>query len=205
MGEPAGVAGIEHKLGRVHDRRGDPELAERHLLEALRLGGESAQVQADRSLAAHRRGDDAAAVELAQRSLALGEAAGDAQAVAQASNILGMLTGDRAQLERSVELAEPLPDRSVLVAALNNLALSCGRAGETDAAIALTSRALELCAEQGDRHREAALHNNLADLLHAAGRESDSMEHLKRAVAIFAEVGDGEGGMQPEVWKLVEW
>ena len=31
------------------------------------------------------------------------------------------------------------------------------------------------------------------------------MEHLKRAVAIFAEVGDGEGGMQPEVWKLVEW
>jgi DNA-binding SARP family transcriptional activator/predicted ATPase len=205
LGEPAGVAGIEHKLGRVHDRRGDPELAERHLIEALRLGGESAQVQADRSLAAHRRGDAAAAVELAQRSLALGEAAGDAQAVAQASNILGMLTGDRAQLERSVELAEPLPDRSVLVAALNNLALACGRAGETDAAITLTSRALELCAEQGDRHREAALHNNLADLLHAAGRESDSMEHLKLAVAIFAEVGDGEGGMQPEVWKLVEW
>ena len=69
----------------------------------------------------------------------------------------------------------------------------------------LTSRALELCSEQGDRHREAALHNNLADLLHQSGREPESMEHLKRAVTIFAEVGDGEGGMQPEVWKLVEW
>ena len=115
-----------------------------------------------------------------------------------------MLTGSTEHLERSVELAESLPDRSVLVAALNNLALAYARAGETDAAMALTSRALGLCSEQGDRHREAALHNNLADLLHREGREAESMEHLKRAVAIFAEVGD-DGGMQPEVWKLVEW
>jgi tetratricopeptide (TPR) repeat protein len=93
----------------------------------------------------------------------------------------------------------------VLVAALNNLALQCGRSGETETAMSLTARALDLCSEQGDRHREAALHNNLADLLHRAGREAESMEHLKLAVAIFAEVGDGAGGMQPEVWKLVEW
>ena len=51
----------------------------------------------------------------------------DAEAVAQAENILGMLTGDRGHLERSVELAESLPDRSVLVAALNNLALAYGQ------------------------------------------------------------------------------
>jgi DNA-binding SARP family transcriptional activator len=204
LGEPAVVAAIEHKLGRVHDRRGDPELAELHLLEALRLGGESPRVQADRSLAAHRRGDGAGAEELARRSLELGEAGDDTEAVAQACNILGMLTGSTQHLERSVELAESLPDRSVLVAALNNLALAYARAGETDAAMALTSRALDLCSEQGDRHREAALHNNLADLLHREGREAESMEHLKAAVAIFAEVGD-DGGMQPEVWKLVEW
>jgi predicted ATPase len=205
LGEPDAVARIEHKLGRVHDRRGDPELADLHLLEALRLGGESARVQADRSLAAHRRGDSAGAAELARRSLELGEAEDDPEAVAQACNILGMLTGSREHLERSVELAETLPDRSVLVAALNNLALQCGRSGETETAIALTSRALELCTKQGDRHREAALHNNLADLLHRAGREAESMEELKRAVALFAEVGDGEAAMQPEVWKLVEW
>jgi predicted ATPase len=205
LGEPHVVAGIEHKLGKVYDRRGDPELAERHLLEALRLGGESARVQADRSLAAHRRGDRAAAVELARGALELGEAEDDPEAVAQACNILGMLTGERRHLERSVELAESLPDRSVLVAALNNLALACSHPGETETAIELTSRALELCSEQGDRHREAALHNNLADLLHRAGREPESMEHLKRAVTIFAEIGAGEGGMQPEVWKLVEW
>src|SRR5207248_8057671 len=39
---PGDVTAIEHKLGRVHDRRGDPELAERHLAEALRPGAESA-------------------------------------------------------------------------------------------------------------------------------------------------------------------
>ncbi len=205
LAEPDGVAAIEHKLGRVHDRRGDPELAESHLAEALRLGGESARVQADRSLAAHRRGEAREAAALARRALELGEAGDDPEAVAQACNILGMLTGRHEHLERSVELAEALPDRSVLVAALNNLALARERAGDQERAIELTDRALRLCSEQGDRHREAALHNNLADMLHRAGRESESMEHLKRAVTIFAEVGDEDGGMQPEVWKLVEW
>ncbi len=170
LADPEDVARIEHKLGRVHDRRGDPILAERHLAEALRLGGESARVEADRSLTAHRRGDDAEAVELAGRALALAEERDDAEAVAQAHNILGMLTGDADHLERSAELAERLPDRSVLVAALNNLALARARDGDADAAIALFERALAICREQGDRHREAALRNNLADVNHRAGR-----------------------------------
>jgi DNA-binding SARP family transcriptional activator/tetratricopeptide (TPR) repeat protein len=199
---PADLAGIEHKLGRVHDRRGDPELAERHLLAALELGGESARVQVDRSLVAHRRGDGPAAVGLADRALELAGAAGDLQAIAQAHNLLGMLTGETEHLQRSVELAEDLPDPSVLVAALNNLALA---SDDGELAIALTERALRLSSEQGDRHREAALNNNLADLLHRAGREHESMGYLKRAVTIFAEIGSDEGGMQPGVWKLVEW
>jgi DNA-binding SARP family transcriptional activator len=199
------VAALEQKLGRVHDRRGDPELAERHLAEALRLGGESARVQADRSLVAHRRGAGEEAVALAERALTLGEAAGDEEAVAQAENTLGMLTGERAHLERAVELAGRLADRSVLVAALNNLALACARERDDGRAIELTERALRLCSEQGDRHREAALHNNLADLFHRGGHPEASMAHLKQAVAIFAEIGGEDGEMQPEVWKLVEW
>ena len=199
------VAALEQKLGRVHDRRGDPELAERHLAEALRLGGESARVQADRSLVAHRRGAGEEAVALAERALALAEAARDEEAVAQAENTLGMLTGERVHLERAVELAERLADRSVLVAALNNLALACARERDDGRAIELTERALRLCTAQGDRHREAALHNNLADLFHRGGDVEASMAHLKQAVAIFAEIGGEDGEMQPEVWKLVEW
>ncbi len=202
LADPVQVAGIEHKLGRVHDRRGDAELAERHLAAAIDLGGENARLQADRSLVAHRRGLDAEAVELAERALELSV---ETDEVARAHNILGMLTGEPRHLERSVELAETLPDRSVLVAALNNLALVLARNGETEQALPLTERALSLCVEQGDRHREAALRGNLADLLHRAGREAEAMVQLKAAATIFAEVGSDEDGMQPGVWKLVEW
>ena len=97
-----------------------------------------------------------------------------------------------------------LPDPSLRVAALNNLALALGRDGHADRAIPLAEEALALCERLGDRHREAALHNNLADLLKAAGRQSESMRHLKRAVTLFAEIGAPQE-LEPEVWKLVEW
>jgi DNA-binding SARP family transcriptional activator/Tfp pilus assembly protein PilF len=146
---------------------------------------------------------------LAAYSVAAG--AGDADALARAHGMLGMLgaaggdhDGARHHLERSLALAEALPDPSARVAALNNLALAHRATGQLDQAIAYTRTALELCARQGDRHREAALHNNLADLLHLDGQHAEAMDHLKRAVAIFAEVGE-PGALEPEIWKLVSW
>ena len=160
---------------------------------------------ADRSLAARHRGAEAEALALAERALELAEASGDAEALAQAHNIVGMLRDDRVHLERSLALAETLPDPSVAVAALNNLALACARAGDRDRALELTERAVALCTRQGDRHREAALHNNLADLLHHEGRSEEAMAHLKQAATLFAEIGGVADEMQPEVWMLVEW
>ena len=202
---PGGLAGTEHKLGSVHERRGDWELAELHYLEALRLGGEAARIQADRSLVARRRGDDAEAQRLGEEALQLAEDAQDATATAQAHNILGLLGSGRRHLELSVELSAGLSDPDIHIAALNNLALDCAAAGDTGRAGALIAEALARCAELGDRHREAALRNNLADMLHQAGDEDQAMEELKRAVAIFAEIGEDEGGLQPGVWRLVEW
>jgi DNA-binding SARP family transcriptional activator len=215
---PAGERwGIEQKLGGVCARRGDWAGAERHLAAAqagLGGGGDQARragLAVDRSLVAHRLGRPAAAQELAGQALALATEAGDADALARAHGMLGMLgaaggdhDGARRHLEQSLALAEALPDPSARVAALNNLALAHRATGEVEAAIANTRAALELCARQGDRHREAALHNNLADLLHLAGRHDEAMDHLKRAVAIFAEVGD-PGTLEPEIWKLVSW
>jgi len=42
------------------------------------------------------------------------------------------------------------------------------------------------------------------DALHAAGRRDEALEELRKAVTIFAEVGR-PGGMEPEIWKLVDW
>jgi DNA-binding SARP family transcriptional activator len=211
---PEALAALEHKLGGVHDRRGDWQAATGHFEAALAASQDDARrgrLYADWSLTAHRRGDQRHAVELADRALALAEAAGDAKALAQAHNILGVLAGHlgdhagaRRHLERSLALAERLADPSSRVAALNNLALARRAAGEPERALELAEAALALCASHGDRHRQAALHNNLADLLQAMGRPEDAMAHLKQAVTIFTEVGAPDR-LQPEIWKLVEW
>jgi tetratricopeptide (TPR) repeat protein len=210
------VTVLEHKIGNVHARRGDRDLARSHYESALEAlegpegesSGELARLYADRSLLSHLQNEPREATEFAQRALALADEAGDARARAQAHNMLGILAGNAGDgeaalrhIRESLTLAEALGDPESKVAALNNLALALGSRGETGEALETARTALELCARLGDRHREAALRNNMADLLHAAGRVEESMAHLKEAVAIFAEVGE----MQPEIWKLVEW
>jgi tetratricopeptide (TPR) repeat protein len=216
LAEPPRLASIAHRIGLVHQRRGEWELADSSFDEALAEASDDAsalraRIVADRSLNAHRRRNDGEAEQLAQEALELAAAAGDRRALAQAHNILGVLAtgrGDeseaRAQLERSLELATEEDDRSARAAALNNLALTLRVQGELERALELTEEALALCVAVGDRHREAALQNNAADLLHALGRGDEAMERLKSAVAIFAEIGEG-GPSEPEIWKLVEW
>ncbi len=201
-----GAAGrLEHKLGGVHERRGEWELAERHYEDALTLGAEEAAVQSDRSRVAWRRGDLDQARTLGFEALRLAEEADASAAAAQANNILGLLGAGREYFERSLELSSDLPDPSVRIAALNNLARDHAAGGELARAEELIREALAQCATEGDLHHEAALRNNLADVLHKAGRGDEAMEELKRAVSAFAMIG-GEGeDLYPGVWSLAEW
>jgi DNA-binding SARP family transcriptional activator len=214
----ASLARVEHKLGSVHHRRGDWDLAESYFQAALAAqkeadpAGESARLYADWSLTAHHQGQAGKAFNLAEQARELAESAGDTQALAQVHNILGVLARSQndcelacRHLEQSLAMAEALGDPTARIAALNNLALAYSADGAVERAIQLTETALALCASQGDRHREAALHNNLADLFHAAGQTEAAMTHLKQAVTIFAEIGAEAGAPQPEIWKLVEW
>jgi predicted ATPase/DNA-binding SARP family transcriptional activator len=209
---------VERKLGDVHHRRGEWELAESHfqaallVLQELGLNQEGARLYGDWSLTAHQSGQPDKALTLAQRARELAETAGDQPALAQVYNLLGILARSQnnldlacQHLEQSLRLAENLGDHTARIAALNNLALACSNDQQIERAIQLTETALALCAVQGDRHREAALHNNLADLLHAAGQTEAAMTHLKQAVTILAEIGAEAGALQPEIWKLAEW
>ena len=214
---------LEGKLGTVYIRRGDWELAESHVQAAVAGLGEfgsasqRSRLYADWALIAHRRGDAPRAARLAGEAATLATDPEDTEALAQAHNVLGILSrngGDLdaavQHLERSLDLARTLSDPSVRVAALNNLALARGAIGDIETAIDLARSALELCASQGDRHREAAIHNNLADLHHAANRPEDAMSHLEQAVTMFAEIGEDLESeslefREPEIWKLVEW
>jgi tetratricopeptide (TPR) repeat protein len=218
LSEGVALAGVEHKLGIVHGRRGEWERAESHLEEALASYGEEssagprARVNADWSLTVYHYGDLARAITLATRAFQLAEGAGDIRAEAQAHNMLGILAarrGDLAEAEsnlgKSLHLGEKLGDPAAQVAALNNLSLAFAASGDVARAQELAEKALSLSAAQGDRPREAAIHSNLADLLHAAGRSNEAMLHLKQAVAIYAEIGVEAGDVQPAVWRLTEW
>jgi DNA-binding SARP family transcriptional activator/tetratricopeptide (TPR) repeat protein len=214
------IAGVEHKLAEVHHRLGDWTVADDHLRAALELlnedgpvdsGALEARISADRALLAYRRGDVAAARELASGAVAMAEPAQDAMATAQALDVLGMVaaaTGDldaaESSLRGSIEQARTLPDSGVAVAALNNLARVLADGGRRDEALDTAQEALRLGAERADQHRLAALHTNLADLLHAAGDEDAALEHLKEAARLFAAVDTG-GEPRAEVWTLVEW
>jgi DNA-binding SARP family transcriptional activator/Tfp pilus assembly protein PilF len=218
LGDPTTLAGVEHKLGIVYQRRGEWELAKSHLQAALSALGDSgpsserARLYADLSLTIHHQGQTGQAVRLARQALELAEAAGDMRALVQAHNMLGILASSQSDpdtahyhLKQSLALGEDLNDLSAQVAALNNLALVHRHSGETEQAIERTEAALALCTSVGDRHREAALHNNLADLLHAVSRSEEAMSHLKQSVEIYAEIGVEAGNVQPEIWKLTEW
>jgi DNA-binding SARP family transcriptional activator len=214
---PERLAGIEQKLGRLHERRGELELAGDHFqaaLDALAADVEAADrahLLADVSLNARRRGQADAAQVAADQAFELAELSDDTHARARARNALGVLARDRgerdealAHHEESLALAREAGDEPATVAALNNLALTRRAAGELDAALELTGDALERCQAQGDRHREAALNSNLADLLHAAGRSEEAQERVRRTAAIVAELG-ADPVSEPELWKLVDW
>jgi len=216
--QQAGALGrLEHKLGVVHQRRGEWDRAQTRFAVALEAladddPGLRARILADLSLTLYHAGDPERAIAVARQARVLAESAADGRAQAQAHNLLGVLARGagqldlaRTELERSLALAERIGDPSARTAALNNLALVARGAGELDRALELTEQALALCAAEGDRHREAALENNLADLHHAAGRSDESMAHLKRAVATFSEIGGDGATRLPEIWKLVSW
>jgi tetratricopeptide (TPR) repeat protein len=215
-GQPQGE--LEAKVANVYARRGEWEQAESHYRTALDTLEGSAPCQVcsrtygEWSLALHRRGEAARALQLANRALALADESGDAGSIAQAHNILAILarsSDDTAQalkhLEKSLELAEVIHDPVIRMAALNNLALVSMDLGEIEKGLGYATMALAMSSALGDRHRSAALYNNLADLLHRAGRPDEAMENLRQAVTIYSEIGGEAGTLHPEIWKLSEW
>jgi tetratricopeptide (TPR) repeat protein len=219
------IGRLHQKMGNVYHRQGEWDLAESSFHSAAQsmasqddgTGAASyadlSRLYADWSRTARRGEQPERALDMAAKALELAEKAGDAQALAQAHNILGMLQrsqgnldGAIAHLQQSLAIAEKLPEPGARIAALNNLSLAYADHGDLEHAMVYTHSALELCALQGDRHREAALHSNLADLYHSAGDEARSMAHLKQSVVILSEIGASEADRpRPEIWKLTDW
>jgi DNA-binding SARP family transcriptional activator/Tfp pilus assembly protein PilF len=211
------ISRLEHKLGEVHLRRGDWELAQSHFAAALETldpaeSAGRARLLTAMSFAEHRKGNLEVAMDLAERALKAAADSEDDGALAEARNQAGLLENARGRhdaavvlLNQSLGSATERGDATGRVAALNNLAWAARSQGRFDEALDLTTEALDICAEVGDSHREAALRNNAADLYHQKGDNDAAMENLKRATKVLAQIGAGPEGLLPEVWKLVEW
>ena len=211
---PAERAALEHRLGRLHHRRGDLPLAERHLAAALR-----------------RRDDPGARAQLAGRPRAsLADDGGDAATGPRSSPATRSRSpsapttparaGARAQpprrprharrrtreavahLERSRELAEQTgDDAGPRGGAEQPRARLRAAQGELGRALELTRAALELCVAQATATaRRRCATTSPTSCTTRAGRD-DAMRELKVAVTLFAEIG----GDRPEVWKLARW
>jgi len=216
--QPQEMMRFELKLGNIHHRLGEYELAMCYFqasASGLKVDDDPsllARVYADWSRSAFFLHDPDKAGQLASQALIQAEKAGDPWAIAQVHNTLGILARhadqfDTAQehLTKSLQVANQLEEPVLILAAHNNLALLNVRQGDLVEAIKNNELALEHCMRVGDRHLEAALHNNLADIYHAMGESDQAMQELKKAVVIFAEIGVQEGEIVPEVWKLTEW
>jgi len=210
------MAEIEHRLADVHHRLGEWPLAASHLQTARDLlpPGETsrrARLEGEMALVAYRQGEFTRAASLGTAALARACQTEDRLALAQATNVLGMLAARQGDAEaaepllrESLEHAQGLLEPGPAVAALNNLARLLADMGHLEEAMAEAEQALALGQEHGDRHRVAALHTNLADLLQASGQHEAAVEHLKESARLFAEVDQG-GPIRPAIWALVEW
>lgn len=212
------LALVERRLGGVHDRLGEYDVAEAHVESALALLGASPDsgavrrgaLLADLALVSLRLGDPDRARQRA-RVVIDSEPAFEDDALAQAYDVLGVVAaraGDlgsaREHLQSSLIHVARSGDSGVEIAALNNLARVEARAGCLDEALDLAHRALERSAALADTHRTAALHDHLADLLHRVERDDEAREHQRKAASLFAAV-DREPDRRPEIWQLSEW
>jgi DNA-binding SARP family transcriptional activator len=210
------LARIEEKLGLLHLRLGNPEIAVSHFRSALAEAGDDATTSA--RLLANTAAGHAAAGDLAEASTVIEEARIAAEQVQSGSvlaaveNVRGSIArqsgdeaGAREAFERSLHLAEVHDDVASRIAAANNLALALSRDGRRDRARELLESALALAMRTGEEHRAAALHSNLADILQQDGETADAADHIRRMAGLMAEISAQFDDPIPEIWMQTAW
>ena len=199
------LALVEHRLGDLNRILGRFDLAEESFASSEKQHPEPAELYADWALLRHRVGDSNGAADLAAHAVELAEEHGNAEVLARAVNILGVVSSasDDAMvhLDRALALVES--DDPARMAALNNKAHILAGQGDLSGARDLVNQAIDMARRSGYRHHQAALLNHLADLHHADGNEDAADAALTDAVTIFADIVADD--WEPEVWLLREW
>lgn len=199
-GERAVLVEGLRRLGVVHHRRGQPELARalcrRSHEEALTLGdltlaGESLNALAgfdvEQGEIASARATYAAALALAGSSAVL------RGRVEQNLGILTNIQGDHAgasqHYRRSLEAFELAGDERGAAIAYHNLGMVATQRGALADAEESFGRSIAIAARVGDVYLEGLCHLNLGEVCHARQQYGDAMLRAEKALATFEQIG----------------
>jgi len=149
---------------------------------------------------AEGQGDHQRATELAQRSLALWESAGDRAGGAGALNVLGNAARRRGDLtaawayhEQSLRERRAGGDHWTAAGSLNNLAVVARRRGDLADAAALCREGLTIRRALGDQGGEATSLNTLATLLQEQGDVEQAATLFGRSLDLWRALGERWG------------
>lgn len=136
------------------------------------------------------------AIETLRRSVALFEDIGDRQGLAESLNRLGGVLGSqqpddaRVILQRALEIAREVNNRSEEATSHNNLAILEEVAGNVNTSLAHYKRSLDLLRDVGDQRKLASTLNNIGVLLGKRGENDEAQQAWREAMSILEQIGD---------------
>ena len=204
--DPAFVARIHLRQGRLHTRLGEHEAAleshEEGLLQLAGLGDPELEVELlhGKALALRDLGDVSAAFSVARSALAQAGRRGLDRQRASLLNTLGMLYSARGDwrragrlLRRGLWVAERAGDEVLCLTLRNNLGNILWKTGNFEGALAHYSRNLAWCERTNDIWGQLFALNNLGILECSRGNWKAAREPLTRSLEMKRRVGTREG------------
>jgi tetratricopeptide (TPR) repeat protein len=206
-GDPLRQAGLLLKEAKAEQRLGNFTQSLRRLtrgMSLLRDSDDSGAVSMHSQLATrygfgrHRAGRDAQALRWGEEAVALGERSGDPLALADAHNLLQLVTlysaeatdADHGQI--ALDLYRQVGDLPSQGHALNNLGLRALLEGRWDEALEKLREAAEIFQAVGDAASRGNTVYNQADVLIRQGRTDEADPLLREALRIARGVDDEE-------------
>jgi predicted ATPase/class 3 adenylate cyclase len=203
LGDEAGIAQVQHRLGAVADRSGDKEAAlgwyERSRVIRERIGDEQglARLLVDLGVLAHVGGDVATARQRYNDALPKLRALGDRREegtvllnLASADMADGDLDAARTSLEAAAAVSEELGDKRGQLDALSTLSRILIATGEATAAVAAIDRGEEIAVELGDRQSQRDALLNRSGALQRLGDVAGALLAREGCLFIERELGD---------------
>jgi tetratricopeptide (TPR) repeat protein len=202
LAAPAEKASLLQDIGWIHFRRGNFELGQQYLQEALSLveGTDAYEVVASiynrLGGLAYSQGDWAQCASYVRKSIAIREAIGDLITLADSFNNLGVLEIEMGQFDSALEnlarchdLKRRQGQADGIAIALNNLGLLRVRRGELEEANAALGQALAIAGEIGYSSLLGSIHLHYAELYLASGEWAAARQSLTQSSEIFSELG----------------